>query len=885
MKIRMFQFLNLSVLLLLICIKPINATPVESVEIISSQTLGPAPLSVHFDVAKVLHNNQELDPFRDINYSWNFGDDQGEYWATNQKPKNTDQGFITGHIFETPGHYEVSVEISSKAGVFESIIKTISVEVTDPDEFYFDENTICFSMSGDFTACPDNAQQVQLTPEPNIDELLALGQFKGSMQKEQRIWNPYKEYALNYDHNSTFEYLDYEQQWDCQTEVEKYKASLIPVEQITPYINSNKRLLFHRGESFIFSRSLYLNHFSGSTLGAFGLCKNISQDRCGNAPILKTLGAKRYSDLLILADGSTDIRVSDLSMTHICGDSNRAINLHGSVSKVTLNRLDIEKFDTAVIGRTYGQKVPHDLIGIFNSKFEKLGAGSADIYDPENTECASPSMPDWHIGDKKTAISEMQWDTLWNNYKLQMMTVLTNNNCKSGGNVTYLPAHRHMIMGTTMKDAKTRRAEHILRMPLAQKSVISHNVFSEPSPNKHALKLHNMGDCIVLDDCDVNPVQAAENYPTSRVLIKENLFKSNTDIVVNIGPGTSKVGEQVNNIFFESNKIEASGEENQVALVLTGHDSIVENNQMIQNFPTTSWVGVSIDKGRNEVVQGNNNLVNNNHFSVNGSVYMVRLGSEANDTQIVNNQVCATAQVNFIDLNDANLTYSAKNNVLNCTENKVTAAMFHLNFDNTQAPAMDVMNNVSTEVKGNIDLVEGVVGKAVVFDDINDEIIISDPMINTEINQDFSLMFWINVNDFSLGGEAFGRPRLNRQGDISLSINDKGEVLFYINSKHIIPNIVLERNIWSHLALTFNNATRSVKVFSNGREVYQYVFPQNIELFFNTEQEFRLGVGQWRSGSRYFSGMLDEFKFYQSALSRQEIEKQINTGLAITNSE
>jgi hypothetical protein len=31
--------------------------------------------------------------------------------------------------------------------------------------------------------------------------------------------------------------------------------------------------------------------------------------------------------------------------------------------------------------------------------------------------------------------------------------------------------------------------------------------------------------------------------------------------------------------------------------------------------------------------------------------------------------------------------------------------------------------------------------------------------------------------------------------------------------------------------------------------------------------------------------MLDEFKFYQSALSRQEIEKQINTGLAITNSE
>ena len=425
--------LMLSIFFLSLATTIVHAADVETVIINVSSTSGPAPLAVHFDVAKVIVNGQGLDAIRDVNYAWTFGDDNNERWATDQKSKNTDQGFVAAHIFEIPGSYQVSVEISSKHGTFEPLVKSLTIDVIAADEYYLGENTICFSMSGDFLECPDNAQQVQLTPTSAIDDLLSDGKFRGGVQKEQRIWNPYKEYALDYDHNSTFEYIDYDQDWDCSVEAENNKDVLIAKAQLAPFIASNKRLLFHRGESFSFYESIYLKNFNGSAIGAYGACTANSQGRCDNAPVLKMLGAQRYSDLLILADGSTEVSISDLAMTHTCGDANRAVNLYGSASKVTLNRLEIEKFDTAVIGRTYGQRVPHDVIGIFNSKFEKIGAGNAEVYDPENLECQSPALPNWHNGDRKTPVSASLWAERWSSYNTQMLVVLKNSHCKAGG--------------------------------------------------------------------------------------------------------------------------------------------------------------------------------------------------------------------------------------------------------------------------------------------------------------------------------------------------------------------------------------------------------------------------------------------------------------------
>ncbi|WP_158070123.1 LamG-like jellyroll fold domain-containing protein [Motiliproteus sp. MSK22-1] len=863
----------------------VYAAPPEIMDIIPSQTTGVAPLAIHFDASRVIHNGQVLDPIRDVSYQWNFGDSDNQYWSTSQQSKNTDNGFIAAHLFESPGNYEIRVKISSPESAFDTVEQSVSVEVLHPDEVYPGEQTVCFSRSGDYSGCPYGAQLVQLTANTDITQLLAAGKFQGSKRKQQRLWNPYKEYALSYDHNSTFEYLDYEQSWDCRTEVESHSRTLLSAEQLAPFIGTNTRLLFKRGETFTFFNSISLDNANGATLGAYGTCTSNTHERCDNAPTLEMLGAGSAADLLILSDGSTDIKITDLSINHLCGDRNRAINMYGSASQLLFDRLTIQGFDTAIIGRTYGQTVPHNLISIFNSKFEKMGAGQSAADDPGSNECDRPVLPDWHTGDRNTPIAEALWNEQWAEYKLQLLETLTNNNCKTGGNIAYLPAHRHMIMGTQMSDAVTKRAEHVLRIPLAHKSVIAHNTFEEPAPNKHALKLHNQGDCVILDDCDINPVQSAENYPTNWVLIRENLFKSNTDIVVSIGPGTSKVGEQVNHILFESNRVEASGELNQFAIGLASHHSTVRNNQLVQDHPTNNWTGISIAKGKNEPEQADNNRVVQNHASVNGPVDLVRLHTGTDEAQINNNRVCSTALPTYVDLADPGITHMSEGNQWDCTQNNLatgdssdndtdkdlTPPLFHLTFDNPDNPAMDAMNNVSAILYGNIDLPQGKVGKAISFDDIRDEIIIPDPMNGIESTGELSLMVWINMTDFGAGSEAFGRPRLNRQGDISLTIDDRGKLLFYLNSKHINPDIRLQPGIWTHLALTYNQSERTVRVYLNGNETYQYPIPASTPLYFDTGQEFRLGLGQWRSGSRYFSGQLDEFKLYDVELSPEEI--------------
>ena len=202
---------------------------------------------------------------------------------------------------------------------------------------------------------------------------------------------------------------------------------------------------------------------------------------------------------------------------------------------------------------------------------------------------------------------------------------------------------------------------------------------------------------------------------------------------------------------------------------------------------------------------------------------------------------------------------------------------FYLSFEDPANLAKDLMNNVSGVVVGEVDLVPGQVGKAISFNAIDDKIIIADPMAGVEETGEFTLMFWIKADDLSTGGDVFGRPRLNRQGDISLSVGEEGEVLFYLNAQHILPGVVLQQGEWAHLALTFNRVSRSATIYLNGQNVYTYTIPEAVQLFFNTGQEFRLGAGQWSSGSRYFSGQLDEFKFYEVVLSADELALQYAT--------
>ncbi|WP_299491432.1 PKD domain-containing protein [uncultured Shewanella sp.] len=631
----------------------------------TSNTVGVAPFNVHFDASQVALNQVQLDPFSEVHYHWQFNDNNQAYWSTNNHAKNLDEGFITAHLFESPGQYQVDLTVSSPTGAFTPVIKTILIQVQDPNDIYPGNNTICLSMNNQFEACPFGAQQVQLNAS-SLTEILLNNPFQANQQKQLRVWNPYKEYVLNMPHSDTFEYIDYQQQWSCLSALEEHEEQLLTTEQINAFFTPNIRLLFHRGERFIFTGPLMLGEAHGSSIGAYGTCEkeNNNQTLCDNAPQLDFIGAASYQGLLVFPDSTHNINVSDLSLTHLCGDRNRAISLKGSNNAMTFNRLQIQKFDTAIAGSTYGQQQPHDLIGIFNSHFKQMGAAKST--NDYSNQCHIPITPNWHTGDKLTPVSFELWQTQWQTYKVALYQLAINNQCKSGGNLAYLPAHRHMIMGNEMEDAITQKAEHVLRIPLAYKSVISHNSLKTPSNNKHALKLHNQGDCAIISDCNINPVQSADNYPTAWVLLRHNIFKANTDIIVNIGPGTSKQGEQIHHILFENNTLEATGSQNQFAMMLSAHHSTIRFNHMQQHPLSDYWTAISIAKGKNEPQTANNNVIKGNTTNGYGHIDFVRLYEGTNDTQITDNIICSEQEPTFIDAQSDDIVYQHSNNLWLC---------------------------------------------------------------------------------------------------------------------------------------------------------------------------------------------------------------------------
>jgi len=78
--------------------------------IIASNNSWVAPLGVSFSV-EVSNTTAGNNPFHDLTYKWNFGDEQGSNWAISWKSKNTAQWPITGHVFENPGNYNVTLTV------------------------------------------------------------------------------------------------------------------------------------------------------------------------------------------------------------------------------------------------------------------------------------------------------------------------------------------------------------------------------------------------------------------------------------------------------------------------------------------------------------------------------------------------------------------------------------------------------------------------------------------------------------------------------------------------------------------------------------------------------------------------------------------------------
>lgn len=127
-----------------------------SVDVVANRLSGVAPLSVFFDASGTVATDLER-PFHELGYCWNFGDPSAGDFATTGLSKNRARGPVAGHVFESPGEYEVELYVRDQAGRVAA--ETVTVSVEDPDEVFAGSNTVCFSPS-DFAGCPEGAEQV-----------------------------------------------------------------------------------------------------------------------------------------------------------------------------------------------------------------------------------------------------------------------------------------------------------------------------------------------------------------------------------------------------------------------------------------------------------------------------------------------------------------------------------------------------------------------------------------------------------------------------------------------------------------------------------------------------------------------------------------------------
>jgi hypothetical protein len=118
---------------------------------------GVAPLAVMFETAGTTADATKR-PFHDLAYCWDFGDPDSGSYDTTGLSKNQGRGPSAGHVFDVPGTYTVTVSARDAMGRVKSAALDITVE--DPDQVFAGTATTCLSPGGDFTGCPDGAEQV-----------------------------------------------------------------------------------------------------------------------------------------------------------------------------------------------------------------------------------------------------------------------------------------------------------------------------------------------------------------------------------------------------------------------------------------------------------------------------------------------------------------------------------------------------------------------------------------------------------------------------------------------------------------------------------------------------------------------------------------------------
>jgi hypothetical protein len=196
--------------------------------------------------------------------------------------------------------------------------------------------------------------------------------------------------------------------------------------------------------------------------------------------------------------------------------------------------------------------------------------------------------------------------------------------------------------------------------------------------------------------------------------------------------------------------------------------------------------------------------------------------------------------------------------------------------DNTR----DEVGNADGRLMGSMGFAPGKTGQAFSLDGINGYVVIPS-CDDLNIIGGLSITAWINPT-------RVDRGEILTKYDTSVScgasywiVLDQGRLNFGVKAMNgecrrlLSKTATLPVGSWSHIAGTFDPADQALKLYLNGEQIAGYFDPApgNVWSIATNTTSLRIGASVGQSGAleAFFSGLIDEVKLYNRALSPSEI--------------
>lgn len=149
----MFKYLQISLISVVFTLFSVNTIAATQAQLQVSKFSGVAPLAVHFDAIGTIDSSVS-DPFRELGYSFYFGDLASGTWRHTGLSKNSQSGGpLAAHVYDNPGTYTATLIVGDDT-------RQATISVLDPNTVFSGTNTVCLSRNTDLSGCPSGAQQI-----------------------------------------------------------------------------------------------------------------------------------------------------------------------------------------------------------------------------------------------------------------------------------------------------------------------------------------------------------------------------------------------------------------------------------------------------------------------------------------------------------------------------------------------------------------------------------------------------------------------------------------------------------------------------------------------------------------------------------------------------